>query len=91
MKNNAYIILDVRTPGEFNQRHLKGAVNMDISDPKFMTKLAELDKKKSYRVHCASGGRSFQGTQIMKTLGFKDVENVGGLLEASETLNTPFE
>jgi len=70
-KNN--VVLDVRTAQEFNQGHVPGAVNVDISDPQFKTKIAALDKSKTYLVHCAKGVRSARATKIMAPLGFTDI------------------
>lgn len=53
-------VLDVRTPEEFAEGHIKGAVNIDFNDDAFEAKIAALDPAKPYLVHCASGGRSGQ-------------------------------
>ena len=52
-------ILDVRTPQEFAQGHLAGAMNIDSSAPDFEQKLAALDRDKTYLVYCrvGEGGR----------------------------------
>ncbi|MGA2854636.1 MAG: rhodanese-like domain-containing protein, partial [Verrucomicrobiota bacterium] len=52
------VILDVRTPGEFQAGHIPGAVNLDVSASDFQAKAALLDRSKIYLVHCASGVRS---------------------------------
>src|SRR5690348_11818119 len=59
------VVLDVRTPQEFKQGHVPGATNIDISDPQFRKKIGELDKTKTYLVHCARGVRSARATKIM--------------------------
>lgn len=80
------VVLDVRTPEEFAETHVKESVNLDFLNPSFMTEVAKLDKSKTYKVYCRSGNRSGQAERMMKTLGFKDVENIGSVAEAAQIL-----
>lgn len=82
-----FIVLDVRTPEEFADAHVKDAVNMDIMSADFTKRLANLDKEKPYKVYCRSGNRSGRAVQEMKAMGFKDVENLGSLAQAARRLN----
>lgn len=50
-ENDEAIILDIRTPGEFQRGHLKGAVNIDYRAEDYAEKLGGLDKEKTYLVH----------------------------------------
>ena len=50
-ENDGVIILDIRTPAEFERGHLKGAVNIDYMAADYAEKLGELDKEKTYLVH----------------------------------------
>jgi rhodanese-related sulfurtransferase len=75
-KNN--VVLDVRTAREFDQGHVPGAVNIDISDPQFKKKVEALDKSKTYLVHCAKGVRSARATKMMSPLGFGEVLDYHG-------------
>jgi len=79
-------ILDVRTPEEFSVSHVEGAQNIDFLNSSFQTKIQNLDKNKIYKVYCRSGNRSGQAEKLMKSLGFKDVENLGSLSTASKRL-----
>ncbi len=76
--NSNFVILDVRTPGEFAQEHLKGAVNINIYDDHFGKNLEKLDKKKSYLVHCHAGVRCFMTAEIMESIGFTKIYSVNG-------------
>ena len=49
--NGDVVVLDIRTPGEYERGHLKGAVNIDYRAPDFADKLGALDKDKTYLVH----------------------------------------
>jgi phage shock protein E len=70
------VILDVRTPAEFNQGHIQGAVNMDVEASTFDSNMAKLDKTKSYAVYCRSGNRSVVATQAMSKAGFTHLYNL---------------
>jgi rhodanese-related sulfurtransferase len=73
-----FVILDVRTAGEFATRHIKAAMNLDYYSATFEEQLETLDKTKIYLVYCASGARSSQAVQIMQGLGFLRIYNMGG-------------
>lgn len=81
------IILDVRTPDEYSSKHIKNAINIDFYGADFTSKIKALDKSKDYKVYCRSGNRSGQTVNMMKSLGFKSVENVGGISQAAKKLN----
>jgi rhodanese-related sulfurtransferase len=63
-------ILDVRTPQEFTEGHLAGAINIDSSSPDFEQKLAALDRDKTYLVYCRTGRRSTQACVALDKLKF---------------------
>jgi rhodanese-related sulfurtransferase len=68
-----FVILDVRTPGEFAEGHIKGAVNLDVQSPTFEEGLRALDRKKSYLVYCRTGNRSRRAVLAMETQGFRSI------------------
>ena len=68
-----FVILDVRTPEEFADGHLDGAVNLDVQARDFEKKLRALDRKKSYLVYCRTGNRSRKATIAMEALGFRSI------------------
>jgi phage shock protein E len=86
-----FIVIDVRTPAEFSETHVKGSLNIDFMNQNFKEKISALDKSKIYKVYCRSGNRSGQAEKIMKNLGFQDVENLGSVDEASTALGIPCE
>ncbi|MEX2580656.1 MAG: rhodanese-like domain-containing protein [Verrucomicrobiales bacterium] len=74
LKSNPDItVVDVRTPAEFADGHIEGAVNIDFSSPDFGEKLQELDRDGAYLMHCESGGRSGQALSQFKALDFNKV------------------
>lgn len=70
------VTLDVRTPGEFSQGHIQGAMNIDVESSAFDSEIAKLDKTKTYAVYCHSGRRSGIATQTMAKMGFKHLYNL---------------
>ena len=70
------VILDVRTPKEFDEGHIPGAENYDISHPEFPRWLQRLPRGVAYFVYCRSGARSLTACQLLATLGFENVFNL---------------
>ncbi len=78
--NSDFVILDVRTPPEFEESHLQQAKLLDYYSPIFKEELLKLDKSKIYLIYCRTGVRSAETLNLMKNLGFKEVYNlIGGL------------
>lgn len=74
-------VIDVRTPAEFADGHLEGAVLVDVQSPDFRDRIAELDRDASYVIYCRSGNRSVGARETMAELGFTDVSDIdGGIL-----------
>jgi phage shock protein E len=76
--NDKKILLDVRSPAEFQDEHIDGSVNFEI-DKLMNGELPEISKDSEIIVYCASGGRAGIATQILKNAGFLNVENMGGI------------
>jgi len=76
------VVLDVRTPEEYAEGHLADAVLIDFYDADFAVQLDELDKDVTYVVYCRSGNRSESTIQTMRELGFTDVVEVAGGIQA---------
>lgn len=73
------VLLDVRTPDEFNSGHLPSSTNLDIMSFEFRDEITKLDKNKTYFVYCRSGNRSGQACMMMMDLGLKAYNLVGGI------------
>ncbi|MBN2346986.1 MAG: MBL fold metallo-hydrolase [Candidatus Aminicenantes bacterium] len=71
-----FVLLDVRTPLEFEESHIQGAVNIPVSD--LRTRHCELNKDRTTVLVCSSGNRSSLGASILERHGFKDIYNVAG-------------
>ena len=70
------IILDVRTPGEYESGHIKGSLNIPVN--KLGEKLNKLNnKQKPIIACCASGMRSSSAVSLLKRAGYENVYNGG--------------
>jgi len=75
-----FVILDVRTPREYEMGRIEGSVNIDYHSPGFEAELERLDREKTYLVYCLVGIRSRNAADMMEELGFEDLVNmVGGI------------
>lgn len=72
------IVLDVCTPNEYGQQHLKNAVNVNYHSDGFDTHLEQMDKEKPYFVYCWAGSRSAKAANKMREMGFKNVYELKG-------------
>lgn len=77
-ENPDAIILDIRTPEEFGDGIIDGAVNIDFYEPDFASNLDALDKDASYVVYCRSDNRSGQAMDTFADLGFQQVTEIDG-------------
>lgn len=74
-----YIILDVRTPEEFAEKHIPGAVNVP-NESIGTEEINELQNKDQLiLVYCRSGNRSKQASEKLVALGYTNVYEFGGI------------
>lgn len=73
------VLLDVRTPAEFQSGNLSKSLNIDIMSSDFILKAGKLDKSKTYFVYCRSGNRSGKAVSTLNKLGLKAFNLVGGI------------
>jgi rhodanese-related sulfurtransferase len=90
-KQPGNVVLDVRTPSEYRNGHLKDAVLIDFMGKDFDEKVKGLDKSKTYLVHCQVGGRSAKACTKLDKLGFTNVINLEGGYKAWEKAGKPVE
>jgi rhodanese-related sulfurtransferase len=70
------VVLDVRTPEEFDGGHLQGATNINVMAPDFEGRVSTLDRGKDYLVYCRTGNRSARAVQAMARLGFTKIHHM---------------
>jgi rhodanese-related sulfurtransferase len=76
--NADVVVLDIRTPEEFSEGIIEGAVNIDFYDTDFAAQLDTLDKDADYVVYCRSDNRSGQAMDVFADLGFTSVTEIDG-------------
>lgn len=82
-------LVDVRTPEEYQEGHLKNALNYNLNGTDFNNQLSKLDKTKPVMVYCLSGGRSAEAAEIMNKKGFAEVYNMQGGIMKWNAANKP--
>ena len=76
--NQNFVILDVRPADDYTSRHIAGAIDINYGSANFKTDIVKLAKKKQFLIYCATGGNGAEATQMMLSLGFKNVQNISG-------------
>jgi len=79
-------LVDVRTPLEFNQNHIKGSINIPLNT--LSSNLGKFKGKKDIVVFCRSGNRSSQALSILQSNGISGVVNGGSLQNVDKYMNT---
>ena len=80
-ENTDYILLDVRTPEEFAEMHIPGAINIP-NESIGTAEIPELpDKEQLILVYCRSGNRSKQASEKLAALGYTNVYEFGGIID----------
>ena len=76
---SGYVILDVRTPEEFAEKHIPNAVNIP-NETIGTAEIPELpDKNQLILVYCRSGNRSKQASEKLADMGYTNVVEFGGI------------
>jgi rhodanese-related sulfurtransferase len=73
-----FLVLDVRTPGEFRRGFIEGAVLMDYYAPDFRERFAALERNATIFVYCHSGSRSSDVLHLADRLGFARAYDLRG-------------
>ena len=68
-----FVIIDIRTPGEYKSGHLPDSILIDFYSKTFINKITQLDKAKTYLIYCRSGNRSSRSLELFRKLKFQKV------------------
>jgi rhodanese-related sulfurtransferase len=74
-----HMLVDVRTPEEFNSGHIAGAVNIALQS--LPAQINTLPKDKPIVLYCRSGARSSTAAQMLAKAGYTNVYDLGGLID----------
>lgn len=81
-KDTSIILVDVRTPEEYQQGHIKGARLMDFYSAEFHAMMQTLPKEKPVILYCRSGRRSDEAMKFLTSIGYSRVFNMlGGIVQ----------
>jgi len=85
-----FTLVDVRTPEEFAEGYIKGAVNVNFKKRTFPDYINAIAKDKPVAVYCRSDNRSGKAAIIMQSLGFKTIYDLDGGVKAWKAANKTF-
>ena len=80
-QESGYIILDVRTPEEFAEKHIPNAINVPNETIGTDEISALPDKDQLIMVYCRSGRRSKEAAEKLVKLGYTNIVEFGGILD----------
>ncbi|MCL2594654.1 MAG: rhodanese-like domain-containing protein [Promicromonosporaceae bacterium] len=82
--DDAVVLVDVRTPEEFTEAHLAGAINVNWQDVEgFARWAAAQNPADEFVLYCRTGNRAEEALTFLASLGFEHVTNVGSLESAA--------
>jgi rhodanese-related sulfurtransferase len=68
-----FVILDIRTPGEYRSGHIENSIMIDFYSKTFAEEVNRLNREKTYLVHCRSGNRSTRSMALFEKLQFQKI------------------
>lgn len=74
-----HLLIDVRTPQEFAEGHIPGAVNIPVDA--LASRLAEVPQGQPVVVYCRSGNRSATASQILAGAGYTSIYDMGAIFD----------
>lgn len=85
IKSDSVQLVDVRTPQEYAEGHIDGALNINVQSDDFKDLVQrKLSKDSTILVYCRSGRRSLDAADILTNLGYNVVNLKGGIIEWKE-------
>ena len=88
--DNNLVVLDVRKEAEFDNGHLKEALNIPLENLLDPGTMADFDDNHNIYVHCGGGYRSVIGCSLLKRQGIHNIRNVNGGWDAITELKDKF-
>jgi rhodanese-related sulfurtransferase len=76
-----FVLLDVRTPEEFSDERIPGAINLPLDEIEEKVESVASDLNQEIYVYCRSGNRSAQAAKILVELGYTKVYDFGGIID----------
>ncbi|RCL69035.1 MAG: rhodanese-like domain-containing protein [Cryomorphaceae bacterium] len=85
LERDSTILIDVRSPDEYNSFRIKSSINIDYYNPAFLDSISSYKAKKNIIFYCRSGRRSYYAAKLIQQKGFNMIYNLkGGVLEVKK-------
>ncbi|MBP3886816.1 MAG: rhodanese-like domain-containing protein [Cellulosilyticum sp.] len=75
-----FVLLDVRTPEEYEEGHIEGALNIPLKELAYEVENEIPNVETTIYLYCRSGVRVITAGHILYDLGYENVYNMGGIL-----------
>lgn len=85
---NGALIVDVRTPAEFNTRHLPEAINMSVDEIETTLPPRVPDKRRPILLHCHAGRRSAVAKRKLNAIGYVNAYDLGSYTRAERIVRS---
>lgn len=79
VRSSDHVLIDVRTPSEFADGFIEGAINIPVQE--LEQRLSEVPEGQTIVLYCRSGNRSSQAATILENAGFSDIYDMGGIIQ----------
>ncbi len=77
--------IDVRTPDQYQETHVKGAVNIPLKQLDQRISEVTQDKNDTLHLYCNTGNQSGKAEKLLQNMGYKNAINEGGLKDVEKT------
>ncbi len=85
LERESTVLIDVRTPDEYNSFRIKSSINIDYYSPSFLDSISSYKTKKNIIFYCRSGRRSYYAAKLIQQKGFNMIYNLKeGVLEVKK-------
>lgn len=91
LKDQTAVLVDVRTPEEYNSGKIASAINIDFYRKDFAEAISKLNPKEPIYLYCRSGSRSDKAMTILLKSGFKHIYMLEGGIQEWNNQNLPIE
>lgn len=82
------LIIDVRTPAEFSERHLPKAINLPVDQIETTVLARVTDRNQPILLHCRAGRRSAIATKKLTALGYQNAFDLGSYTRAERIVKS---
>ncbi len=89
--NPDFVVLDVRTPEEYEEGHIENAYLLNVKSDSFEDELGKMDKNKRYFVYCRTGRKSRKAVELMEKSRYKEAHSIVGGIDKWKLRRLPVE